>query len=724
MVHGDDSMVMTTFTMHMTVRQLFFGGGANVGDIDLEMQRLAGQRMVAVNMHLFVIDMRHGDIDNALWAMPLELHAGLDILHALECVARHFLDQFGMMFAIAFRGGHVHLKLIAGLTTDHGLLQTRHNLAAAVQIGQRFATVGTIDHLTLAVGQCVMKRGNGLVGDLHNILTVTVGVRAGQRKCKGSIGYGETFESAARGIVSARDFGDTSNMMAIFWRCLRRSGGISALLAIVVLPCSAALAAATSTSQLGGAIDAQIGQPRFVSASWGIAVASLDTGRTLYSHEADRLLQPASTAKLYTAAYVLDTLGTDYRIPTQLMGNGDIRSGRIDGPLILYGMGDPTLDSTGTNNDWADQLAAQLQSRGVRMVHGDLIADDSYFPGPLFGSGWEARDLQSWFAVPSSALSVQENTVDLTVQAGSASGEPARLTFAPPEATSRISNSLLTGARDSRSDINLYRAPGDDMLYLFGSIAARSEPRDYKMAMVDPAQVAGVLLQQALIRHGIKLVGTLRVLHWPQHDDSIRLNTTVLAQIVSPPIMEVMSRGLKRSQNLYLQNLLLIAGVKTQASAAQTGDAGPGFLSTEAWAIRGMRDLLGRIGIAPDAAQVEEGAGLSRQDLSTPRAMVQLLAYMAKQPYATQLRDALPIAGMDGTLEFRMRDGAALNNVHAKTGSMNFVHCLVGYVTTASGEHLAFAIMLNNYVRDGELPSASRDVDAIAELLASFQGHS
>jgi D-alanyl-D-alanine carboxypeptidase/D-alanyl-D-alanine-endopeptidase (penicillin-binding protein 4) len=137
-----------------------------------------------------------------------------------------------------------------------------------------------------------------------------------------------------------------------------------------------------------------------------------------------------------------------------------------------------------------------------------------------------------------------------------------------------------------------------------------------------------------------------------------------------------------------------------------------------------MRQLLDRIGIPPETSRIEEGTGLSRQDLATPNAMVRLLSYIASQPYGAQLRDALPSAGVDGTLEWRMRDSLAANNVHAKTGSMTYVRCIAGYVTTASGERLAFTVMINNYVRQGDDPSASRDLDTIAELLAAFHGHS
>lgn len=482
--------------------------------------------------------------------------------------------------------------------------------------------------------------------------------------------------------------------------------------------------AGATTQQLVAAIDAQIEQPRFASSSWGIAVTSLDTGRTLYTHDADRLLQPASTAKLYTAALVLDTLGTDYRIPTQLIATHLIAGARLQGPLILRGMGDPTLDTPGTNTDWADQLAAQLAASGVREVQGDLIADDSYFSGPAAGSGWEARDLQSWFAVPSSALSVQENIVNLTVTPSSAPGRPASLMFDPAEATPRVVNSMITSARNTRGDINLYRAPGDDTLYAFGNIAARGAPQSFKLAIADPAWFAGTLLHNALARHDIRITGQVRVLHWPEQSIIGLDKATVVAQVLSPPVMEVLSRGLKRSQNLYLQNLLQIAGIKAQSNAEQGGDPPSGYLSPEAWGIRALHALLDRIGISPDASQIEEGTGLSRQDLATPDAMVHLLTYLASQPYGAQLRDALPDAGVDGTLEWRMRNSLAMDNVHAKTGSMNYVRCMVGYVTTASGERLAFAIMLNNFVRQGDDPSPSRNLDAIVELLAAFRGHS
>ena len=178
-----------------------------------------------------------------------------------------------------------------------------------------------------------------------------------------------------------------------------------------------------------------------------------------------------------------------------------------------------------------------------------------------------------------------------------------------------------------------------------------------------------------------------------------------------------LERGLKRSQNLYLQNLLLLAGVKAQSDIEQR-EGSQGFITSERWGIRAMHQMLEQIGIAPAASLIEEGSGLSRRNLATPNAMARLLAFLASQPYGPTLAQALPIAGIDGTLQWRMRNTPAENNVHAKTGSMSFVHCLAGYVTSGSGERLAFAIMLNNYDPPNGAPTATKDIDQIAELLA------
>ncbi|RAO75286.1 D-alanyl-D-alanine carboxypeptidase/D-alanyl-D-alanine endopeptidase [Dyella jiangningensis] len=471
---------------------------------------------------------------------------------------------------------------------------------------------------------------------------------------------------------------------------------------------------------LSDQINSLIAQPRFAGADWGISVISLDSGRTVYAHRADQLFQPASTSKLFTAAVTLSELGPDYRIPTRVLATSDIRHGRLNGPLVLYGMGDPTLGADTSTAQWADQLATQLAAQGLRQVHGDLVADATYFASPAMGTGWEAIDLQSWFAVPATALSVRENQVEVTITPAAAAGMAASVSLDPGDAIPSVISEVTTGAVHSRADVNLYRAPGDAVLYAFGNVPAKSPAQTYKLAVPDPARFAGMLLQQALARHGIQLDGKVVSVQWPRRDTLLDAQPRTLAEVLSPPIGEILGRGLKRSQNLYLQNLLLLAGVKAQADAVQqNGDTG--FITSERWGIRAMQQLLERVGIAPGASVIEEGSGLSRRNLATPNAMARLLAFLATQPYAATLEDALPLAGVDGTLQWRMRNTPAQNNLRAKTGSMSYVHCLAGYVTTGDGERLAFAIMLNNYNPPAGAPSATRDIDAIAVMLAGLR---
>lgn len=541
--------------------------------------------------------------------------------------------------------------------------------------------------------------------------------------CAGGAGTrAQAYQMQATASARTGMIGDTVGMPESSRRRLRPllllGLTVVGLLVDATSPAAPSTPAPSPRHGLAARIDALIDQPRFAHASWGISVVSLDSGRTLYAHRADRLGEPASTAKLFTAAVCLATLGPDYRFPTRLLSRGAMHHGHLDGPLILYGMGDPTL-GTAESSGWASQLAAELHARGVRTVRGDLIADDSYFTGPSFGTGWEAGDLQSWFAVPSSALSVDENIVDVTLTPGASIGLPASLQLAPVDGFAKVLGRIETTRPQTSSDINLYRAPGGDTLYLFGSMPAGTPPAHFRVAMADPALQAARQLRAALTRQGIRVSGSTRVLHWPLDDSALLHGAHTLAQLISPPLGEILQRGLKRSQNLYLQNLLLSVGAREQATA----DTSPTtFLDSEGWGIRALRDLLTRIGIAPDVSQIAEGTGLSRRDLVTPDAMVRLLVYLAGQPWAEQLREALPLAGVDGTLTYRMRGTTAAGNLHAKTGSMTYVHSLAGYVTTAASDHLAFVIMLDNYEPPAGAPFASRELDAIAVLLAEDKG--
>ncbi|MEX1827569.1 D-alanyl-D-alanine carboxypeptidase/D-alanyl-D-alanine-endopeptidase [Luteibacter sp. CQ10] len=425
-------------------------------------------------------------------------------------------------------------------------------------------------------------------------------------------------------------------------------------------------------------IDAHLAQPRFASASWGIAVVSLDDGHVVYEHDAGRLLLPASTAKLYTAAFALDRLGAGYRTHTDVIAAGEVKRGRLRGPLVLRGRGDATLSGTA----WADTLASQVKARGIHRIDGGIVGDDTAFAGPPQGNGWEVDDLSHAYGAATGALVVDENTmtIDIGTSGVELSPEDAAISVAPQAAATA----------------ELYREPGSATVHLLGNVTGRQ-----RLSLPDPALTAARRLQSALERDGIRVNGEARSVHWPVPAPT----GETIASLPSPTLAEILRSGLKRSQNLYLQSVFLLTGLAAEGGESHTEDR----------AAAALADWLATKGIGPSSATLVEGTGLSRHDLTTAAALTHLLVGMDG---VAGWRDLLPVAGVDGTLARRMRGTAAAGNVQAKTGSMSFVNALAGYVTTRSGQRLAFAIVLNNYRAPSSAAPVSAEVDAIAVMLA------
>jgi D-alanyl-D-alanine carboxypeptidase/D-alanyl-D-alanine-endopeptidase (penicillin-binding protein 4) len=513
----------------------------------------------------------------------------------------------------------------------------------------------------------------------------------------------------------------------MLWRVTGKSLLLAAVLALACPGVHAQAASAPPIpatkpkppASLTQAINAYIAQPQFARADWGIAVRSLDTGKVLYQHNADRLFVPASNAKLFTAGLALATLGSNTRIATTLYATSTRvdAKGNLRADLILYGRGDPSLGLPDGSPDWADKLAAALAQRGVKRIHGNLIADATYFTGTPIGGGWEANDLQTWFAAAPSALNVQGNVMHVDVSRDARSCCSIRVT--PGAAGVRLVNQTADSSADP---LGLYRPLGSSALYAIGRMPTKTRKHSYVLSMPDPARTAGNLLREALARQGITLAGQVNVLHWPESDPGLtQPGTREIAHIDSPMIAVMVDHMLKHSDNLYAQSLLLQTGVVAAQRKACAWSNTPD--TSAAWALCALRGLQAKAGILPSAVLLSEGSGLARRDLVTPNAFVQWLAWTRSQPWGPDLRSALPVAGIDGTLEHRFLDGAANANLQAKTGTLSHAYALTGFVTDAGGEHLVFSIMLNRYPRwqvaseYPDAPSPKVALDDIARLI-------
>jgi len=458
-------------------------------------------------------------------------------------------------------------------------------------------------------------------------------------------------------------------------------------------------------------LDYMFDNPNFSNAFWGVAIQSLTNGQFIYLRNENKGFMPASNMKLFTTAAALVKLGPDYRYHTYLYYKGRLspETGILNGDLIIQGSGDPSLTGryhegniTKVFEDWADSLKA----RGIRRITGRIIGDDNRFADEIMGKGW-AWDYQSdWYAAQISALSFNDNCIDIIYAPGDSVGSPVRYRIEPDTRYVRIHCNVTTAKPGQEREITYYRRRATNDVFIQGTLSMdETEKRDW-FSVENPTLFAAFVFKEVLERKGIAVDGkavdidSLGPYPYPQRPEFI------LARYTSPPLSEIVTTINKISQNLYSELLLRTLGYefKNEGSAA----AGA----------RVVKEFLADIGIDTSKIGIADGSGLSRLDLVTPMQIVTLLRFMRRHPSGPYFYDSLPIAGVDGTIKKRMKGTAAEGNVRAKTGYIGRVRALSGYVTTQDGEELAFAMIANNYTVPTSL--ANRLQDWVCERLANF----
>jgi D-alanyl-D-alanine carboxypeptidase/D-alanyl-D-alanine-endopeptidase (penicillin-binding protein 4) len=500
-------------------------------------------------------------------------------------------------------------------------------------------------------------------------------------------------------------------------------------------PTPAVVIASTPTAslvELQSRITQILQKPELAPALVGVKVVSVDSGKVIFESNAAKLLRPASNMKLYTVAAALDRLSPDFRFSTSVYAKTRPNSaGVVRGDLTIFGRGDPSLAARFNNGDYfkgINDLAARIAEAGVKRIEGDLVGDESYFVGPKYGSGWEWEDLTWYYGAEVSSLTINDNALDLFVKPAVEVGKPALITTGPPDPLLTIVNQVTTGAKGTRRQLSVHRGLNENTVTVTGSIAVDDRGYTGGIGISHPALLFVYLLRSALAQKGVVITGKSRTVgevaqamlptNVTVTNPGSQLNQVEITSLQSPPFSVVAAQTLKPSQNLYTELILRTLGKVTPPPPA-TSVLAP---TSEDLGLEAVKSFLKTVGISPDSLVLSDGSGLSRNDMITAEASVELLLYMARHRYAEVFRNALPIAGVDGTLRNRMRGTTAENNLRAKTGSLSSAASLGGYVTTAAGEKLAFSIMVNNYPSDVEPRTVC--IDPIAVLLASFNGKS
>jgi len=447
--------------------------------------------------------------------------------------------------------------------------------------------------------------------------------------------------------------------------------------------------------------------PNFSNAEWGVMIQSLQTGEYFYKRNEDKLLIPASDLKLFTTSAGLILLGSDYRFSTNLFLRGEPNGSIWNGDLIVQGRGDPTISGRFYNDnmykifeDWADSLL----DLGIDEINGNIIGDDDAFDDVGLGSGWSWDYESDWFAAQSSAVSFNDNCIEVIVYVDKKLKLPI-IKIEPNTKYAAIINNVIPVSKDSSTNIEVYRERGTNLVTVYGTICENDSITTF-VTVNNPTQYSMVILKKILESKGIKIDGFATDV-----DDLSKpiqyLKLTRLCTTYSPVLKEIIKVINKESQNFFAEQLLKTIGLEKM-----------GFGSV-ANGVKAESQAFKEMGINPESMIISDGSGLSRLNIITAKQVVSLLSYIYKSKYFIPFYNSLPIAGIDGTLGNRMQNTLAQDKVRAKTGYLDGVRSLSGYAYTGDNEPVAFSIIVNNFNVPVKL--AENIQDLVCLRLANFK---
>jgi D-alanyl-D-alanine carboxypeptidase/D-alanyl-D-alanine-endopeptidase (penicillin-binding protein 4) len=443
-------------------------------------------------------------------------------------------------------------------------------------------------------------------------------------------------------------------------------------------------------------LNTRLAAPPLDNNLWGVVLMG-PKGKVMYGQNADRMFIPASNTKLVVSSVAAALFPPDWTVSTSVYADGEVREGVVEGDLVLYGRGDPTMgarcyavDTTAPGACDTDaffrlrDLAGQLRARGVTTVRGDLVGDGSWFDGEIVNGDWETYDLNWWYAAPVSGLGFNDNSIDFTYGPGPSVGAPAAVTFTPDFGTVAFENRTRTVPAGQPTTIDFFREPGTMHVWAEGDVALSSRGGKEYFALPDPDLYTAQAFRTVLADSGIAILGTTR---------STRDSTLFRAARQGAPLAEAASRPLKdwifpilnTSQNWYAEMLLKQLG-------RQFGDGGSwkGGLAVE------RRFLIDSMRVDSLQFSLRDGSGLSSSNLVSPRAFATLLAWMHAHPRFPSFAAGLPQSGQRGSLKSRFVGTPLEGQVHAKTGSISRVNTLSGYIEQP-GRTLVFSVQANNH---------------------------
>ena len=477
-----------------------------------------------------------------------------------------------------------------------------------------------------------------------------------------------------------------------------------------------------SISDLQFRLRQSLAKPEVLRGSVGVKITSLATGKVIFENDAEKYFMPASNMKNFTVAAALERLGPDHRFVTSIYVSAPPSTdGVINGDLRIFGRGDVSMSTrfSGASDPMAslDSLVEKILAAGVKEIKGSIVGDDSYFRGFAIPGGWEWDDLQWSYGSEVSSLPLNDSVITLSVTPGP-SGYGCTTKMVPFNPVMRVTNQCITTAAGTPRTLRINKRLDQNLIEITGNLPVGNSGFSGQVSVSRPAELFAALLRQRLIDKGISVTGGYR--YEKRADGSLPTGVELL-KFESSPMSAIAAQTMKPSQNMYTETLLWTLGeIERNATVAPGGGTTVSTADSAELGIATVKKFLSGIGVAPDGIVQYDGSGLSRHNLITPSAVVQLYTYMAKQSrYSQAWRDSLTIGGIDGTLRNRFRGTRANNNVRGKTGTIDQVSALSGYVKTAAGEELVFSMVVNGVAQTSTRVGL---IDEMVNHLANFTG--
>jgi len=450
-----------------------------------------------------------------------------------------------------------------------------------------------------------------------------------------------------------------------------------------------------------------------------------EKGTVLFSTNPDKLYPPASNLKLYVAAAALERLGADFKTKTSVYAFKPDTNGVIKGDVILYGRGEYNLSGRFNQGDSLQPfqlLVQQLKQRGVKEIQGNVVGDDSYFDSSLVGDGIAQADLQWYYGAEVSALSVGDNSMKIKVMPGTKAGSTATTTMTPPNSFVTIVNKVQTVAKGKQQNLEIKRGLQDNIFEISGSIPMGDAGRTFNMAVHNPPLFAATLFKDVLQKNGIKVTGKSIAMTAKERktEPLVLTKYTEMASLTSVPLQEEVKIMMKESNNLHAELLLRLMGANLRDVFMSQGGVSREALPTiEKIGIICVKDFLNRAHIDYKVLAIADGAGLSEKDFVTAKTTYKLMRYLQDQPYSALFFDAFPIAGVDGTLKNRFVDTKISGKLRGKTGTLDNVSALSGYLSLKEDKKIYFSIMAVH--KDPNVSGSKLVIDPIITTLADYQ---